>query len=199
MLAALMSTHSSYLLAWSGVLTEDVVAPALRFLGWEVPQSWRIWITRCFILCLGGFLLFFGLWYKTEGAVWNYLGMTGTIYVAGAMTLLAMGLYWRRANTTGAYLGIIGGALPGLVYLFFRITALIIEPGFADAGHEPVHGIAVASAKLSEPVVGVISYPLALLGMILGSIWGGRRAVGAPVPRPEPSPALEAAATGGGA
>ena len=198
MLAALMSTHSSYLLAWSGVLTEDIVAPLMKVIGWEVPQGWRIWITRFFILCLGAFLLFFGLWYKTEGAVWNYLAMTGTIYIAGSITLVAMGLYWKRANTTGAYCGVICGALPGLIYLILRITAMVIEPGITETGHEPSHFIAVCSSKLSEPVVGVISYPLALAGMILGSMWGGRHAAGAPVPRPEPAPALEAAAAGGG-
>jgi SSS family solute:Na+ symporter len=195
MLAALMSTHSSYLLAWSGVLTEDILVPVVGYVtGREVPQRWRIWITRFFILCLGAFLLAFGLFYETEGAVWNYLGMTGTIYVAGALTLVAMGLYWKRATTLGAYLGILGGALPGLIYLVLRITSLIIEPAITELGHEPEHLIAVWSGNLKEPVVGVISYPLALTGMIIGSLWSGRPKAPVPAPVPPPEPTLEAAA-----
>jgi SSS family solute:Na+ symporter len=181
-------------LAWSGVLTEDLVAPLLGVAGIDLPQAWRIWVTRFFILCLGAFLLLFGLWFEVEGAVWDYLAVTGTMYVAGAMTLVAMGLYWRRANKTGAYVGLICGAAPGVIYLALRITTLIIEPAVKNAGHVPQHAIAKLSAAMTEPVTGVISFPLALVGMIVGSLWSGRR--GSPVPalRPEPTPVLEAAA-----
>lgn len=197
MLAALMSTHSSYLLAWSGVLTEDVLAPVLRFAGYDLPQSWRIWITRFFILCLGAFLLLFGLWFEVEGAVWNYLAVTGTIYVAGALILLSAGLYWRGANTRGAYLGLLGGAIPGLIYLFLRITTLIIEPAAREAGHVPEHAIAKASAGMTEAVTGAISFPLAMAGMILGSWWGRRRQGKAAAAAPtEPPPVILAATAG---
>ncbi|MBP7933307.1 MAG: sodium:solute symporter family protein [Phycisphaerae bacterium] len=176
MLAALMSTHSSYLLAWSGVLTQDVVAPVLELLGVTLPASLRIWITRFFILCLAAFLLWYGLWFKASGAIWNYLSMTGTMYLSGAAALVALGLYWKRANVTGAYCAILGGALPGLTYLTLRMASLVIEPAIRDAGYVPQTAIARMSAALTETWTGILSFPLAALGMVVGSLWAeGRR------------------------
>lgn len=183
MLAALMSTHSGYLLAWSGVLTEDVVAPILGLLGVRLPASLRIWITRFFILCLAAFLLWYGLWFKASGAIWNYLSMTGTMYLSGAAALVALGLYWKRANVAGAYSAILGGALPGLVYLALRIVSLILEPAIRDAGHTPQSLIARMSAGLTEAWTGILSFSLAVLGMVLGSLWAERRAGRATGPR----------------
>jgi len=176
MLAALMSTHSSYLLAWSGVLTEDLAGPIVKSLtGREISQSWRVRITRLFILLIGVFLLCWGLWFQVPATVWGYLAMTGTIYIAGALPLVAFGLYWKRANRTGAYVGLIGGAAPGIIYLFLRIATLIVEPAVKDAGHAPQHLIARWSADLTDALTGVISFPLALVGMIAGSLWAERR------------------------
>ena len=170
-----MSTHSGYLLAWSGVLTEDLVAPLCkRLLGWELRPFVRIWITRFFILCLAAWLLYWGLWFKTPSTIWNYLAVTGTMYFSGAAALVAMGLYWKRANTRGAYLGLLGGALPGLVYLALRIVALVVEPALRDTGHVPQSDFAQLSAHFYEPYVGFMSFPLAVLGMYLGSLWGER-------------------------
>lgn len=172
MLAALMSTHASYLLAWSGVLTEDIAVPLLRrVFGIEVSPNSRIWITRFFIVCLGAFLILYGLWFKVKQTIWGYLAVTGTMYVAGSTCLLAMGLYWRRANATGAFLGIICGAAPGLLYLFCRMSVL-----FLGAGTPTV--IAKINSAMSDPVTGAISFPLALLGMIVGSLLSGQTAEG---------------------
>lgn len=166
MLAALMSTHSSYLLAWSGVLTEDLVVPIARAARISLRPGTRIWITRGFILCLGGFLIKFGLWYEFKQEVWGYLGVTGTMYIAGAMSLIAMGLYWPRASTGGAYLGLIFGSAPGLVYLTTRFMVLaenngsLTLPAFVHKVHD----------FMTDPVTGIMSYPLAVAGMILGSM-----------------------------
>lgn len=172
MLAALMSTHSSYLLAWSSVLTEDLFAPVMKIvLGWTVPTGLRIWITRVFIVLIGAFILYFGLWFQVPASVWGYLAMTGTIYVAGSMTLVACGLYWKRANATGAYLGLLAGALPGMFYLFLHITSQVMDL----ANTNPDHWIEDVRQVLTEPRVGVISFPLAFVAMYVGSKWANRR------------------------
>lgn len=176
MLAALMSTHSSYLLAWSGVLTEDLVTPVLRMMGIELRVGTRIWITRFFILCMGAFLLGYGLWFKAPSTIWNYLSITGTMYISGAAVLVAMGLYWKRANARGAYLALLCGALPGLAYLVLNITSLIVEPAIREAGHVRVTAVARAALLLTEERVGLASFPLAVIGMIVGSAWGARGA-----------------------
>lgn len=166
MLAALMSTHSSYLLAWGGVLTEDLLCPVVQMAGTTVPSAARLWITRFFILCIGGFMLYYGLWFKVPQTIWGYLGLTGTIYFSGSLTLMAFGLYWKRANRAGAYLGLLGGALPGLIYLFTNILVQRMELATVDPGHWAVW----LSGRMTDQVTGLISFPLAFVGMILGSL-----------------------------
>ncbi len=180
MLAALMSTHSSYMLAWSGVLTEDLVVPIAKMLGIDLPGWSRVWITRFFILCLGAFLIWFGLWYEFKGRVWGYLGVTGTMYVAGSTALLVMGLYWWRATTAGAYLGLLFGAGPGLVYLTTRFLVLAGERGSLVLPD----WVARVDKFMTDPVTGIMSFPLGFLGMIAGSLLLGRKPrepVGEPV------------------
>ncbi|MED5399348.1 MAG: sodium:solute symporter family protein, partial [Planctomycetota bacterium] len=58
MLAAFMSTHDSYLLCWSGVVAQDIVAPLCGGLS----DRGRVMVTRVSIVVIGAFLLFWGLW-----------------------------------------------------------------------------------------------------------------------------------------
>jgi SSS family solute:Na+ symporter len=100
MLAAFMSTHDSYLLCWSSVLTQDVVAP-LR--GDKMSERARLRLSRVFIFVIGIFLLVWSLWYPLKQDLWDYMAITGAIYFTGAFAILLFGLYWRRASTAGAY------------------------------------------------------------------------------------------------
>jgi len=180
MLAALMSTHSAYLLAWSGVLAEDLLAPLLRVVGVSLSDRTRLWITRFFIVCLGAYLMIFGLWYKTKTDIWSFLSLTGSMYFAGAATLLAFGLYWKRANVAGAFAGIICGAAPGLFNMIIYLSVLAMGPrpaGTVGAVRDLVYWI---NAGLSEAVVALIGYPLAILGMVVGSILYERMQGGRP-------------------
>jgi SSS family solute:Na+ symporter len=199
MLAAMMSTHSGYLLSWSGVLTEDLLSPVLRTFGISLGDRTRLWITRFFILCLAAYLLYFGLWYEVKSNVWNFLALTGTMYFAGAATLLAFGLYWKRANVGGAFAGLICGAAPGLFAIITYIIALSVEREITNPGHVPVGLAARISDHLSEPVVGLISYPLGIVAMIVGSLVYERLRSGsavettvAPAPGDTPLPNLSA-------
>jgi hypothetical protein len=63
------------------------------------------------VLGIGVFLLFYGLWYELPGNAWDYLAVTGNIYLASVFTLLVAGLYWPRANATGAYAALMLGAI----------------------------------------------------------------------------------------
>lgn len=106
MLAAFMSTHDSYLLCWSSVLTQDVVAPLF---GDRMSVRARLRLTRVFIALIGAFLLVWSLWYPLRQDMWDYMAVTGAIYYTGAFALLVFGLYWRRASRTGAYLALLLG------------------------------------------------------------------------------------------
>jgi SSS family solute:Na+ symporter len=113
MLAAFMSTHDSYLLCWSSVLTQDMIAPWFRQ---GLSSKARLLLTRIFIVGIGLFILVWGLWYPLGQDLWDYMAISGAIYFIGGFVLLTFGLYWRRASRVGAYLA--------LVSAFFAILGL---------------------------------------------------------------------------
>lgn len=125
MIAAFMSTHDSYLLCWSAVITQDIVAPLT---GGQLTTGRRIALTRILILLIGLFLLVWGLYYKSSELVWNYMVITGAIYFAGAIPLLVGGLYWKRASSTGAFCALLAGgtAVLGLEPFRLRIGRLLL-------------------------------------------------------------------------
>ncbi len=85
MLAADMSTDSSYMLTWSSVIYNDILAP-FRKTPWSEKKG-LLW-NRAIVAMIGVFLLLYGLWYPLKGDLWTYLGVTGTIYLASISVLL---------------------------------------------------------------------------------------------------------------
>ena len=108
MLAADMSTDSSYMLTWAGVIYNDLLAPFHRG---RWPEKKGILVNRFIVAAIGVFLLIYGLWYPLQGNVWDYLAITGTIYLASISTLLIACCYWRQANDWGAFAAIATGAV----------------------------------------------------------------------------------------
>lgn len=144
MLAAEMSTDSGYMLTWATVIYNDLITPCLRR-----PLSGRgqLRLTRGLVLAIAVFLLFYGLWYELPGNAWDYLAVTGNIYLASVFTLLVAGLYWPRATKTGAAAALVLGAVG-------PITFLLVGKTFA----------------IRPEIAGASSFALAGLGMIVGSL-----------------------------
>ena len=106
MIAAFMSTHDGYLLCWSTVITQDIIAPLFKQ---RLDNPTRIKITRILIVLIGLYILYWGLFYTGEEDIWDYMAVTGAIYFTGAFSLLFGGLYWHRASSTGAVLALLFG------------------------------------------------------------------------------------------
>jgi SSS family solute:Na+ symporter len=157
MIAAQMSTDSSYVLCWSSVLVEDVVQPVM---GTRLTDRARIKLTRIVMVAIGAFLLIWSLWYPLKQDLWDYLAVTGGIYFTGAIALLAGGLYWKRASKLGAYLSLASGFLAVLALTDVR-----------DAlGFTHVNGV-----QLREWHILLSVTALSLLLMIVGSLIAPRR------------------------
>lgn len=159
MLAAFMSTHDSYLLCWSSVLTQDVVAPWFKK---GLSSSARMLLTRIFIVAIGIFILVWGLWYPLKQDLWDYMAISGAIYSIGGFTLLAFGLYWKRASRTGAYLALFTGflALLGLSKVQ-ELCAAMLAPIKSRLGIE---------GDIPSAVIGLIVLALAIVLMVAGSL-----------------------------
>jgi SSS family solute:Na+ symporter len=158
MLAADMSTDSSYMLTWGSVIYNDIMAP-FRKAPWSERKG--LFWNRFIIACIGVFLLFFGLRYEVKGDVWAYLGETGTIYMSSMSALLVACCYWKRANSWGAAAAIIIGAV-------IPVTRLVAQEIPATA----------SIAKSVGPYYGgIAAFIGAAVAMIVGSFlkpsrWG---------------------------
>lgn len=151
MLAADMSTNSSYMLSWGGVIYNDILSP-FRKQPW--PDRKAIFWNRCIVALIGLYLLVFGLFYQIEGNVWSYLLLTGSIYLSSMSVLLIGCCYWKHANNWGAIGGIVlGAAVP--------ITHLTLEK---------LPQTAAWAASVGKDIAGIAAFVGAALGMIIGSL-----------------------------
>jgi SSS family solute:Na+ symporter len=151
MLAADMSTDSSYMLTWGSVIYNDIMAP-FRKKKWSEKKG--LFWNRTIIAIIGIFLLLYGLWYPLKGDLWTYLGVTGTIYLASISVLLIAVCYWRRANSWGAAAAIfISAVIP--------ITYLVIEQVPSTAG---------LAKSIGPYYSGIATYLLSGAAMVVGSL-----------------------------
>jgi len=153
MLAASMSTYSAYLLAWSSVLARDVIACTRQE---DFSEATTVTITRIVAGVIGVFLLVFGLWYKIPDTAFQYLYVTGAMYTSGALGCVAAGMYWKKANNIGAYASLVMGAAAPAGFLVLEKSRDLLPSWLAF----------IADVN----VAGMLSFFLAALGMIVGSL-----------------------------
>jgi SSS family solute:Na+ symporter len=160
MIAAFMSTHDSYLLCWSSVITQDVIAPLSKK---ELSDKQRLFLTRLIIVLIGIFIWFWGIYYKNHGGIWEYMAITGAIYFTGAIPLLIGGLYWRGASSAGAFSSLLVGscAIIGL-----KPIRLPIEKMLQQLLEMPI----VEEALLTEARVGIATVVLTIVVFIVVSL-----------------------------
>ena len=147
MLAAFMSTHDSYLLCWSTIITNDIIEPLYKR---KISSDFKIFLTRIIIIILGIYIFYWGMFYEGSDAIWDYLGITGAIYFTGAISVVVLGLYWEKASSTGAVLSLLGG-----------LSSIV--------GLEPVRNFIGLSID-NPAVIGIISLIFSISLMIIGSI-----------------------------
>jgi len=120
MLAATMSVNSSYLLGWSSIIAQDIVLPLRRS---ALTPSGQVLLNRICNLFVSLFVLYWGLWYTMPSLAYLYLNITATIFLGGTFSAVLAGLYWKGANTVGAYCALISGALAVVPFFFWHVSA----------------------------------------------------------------------------
>ena len=151
MLAADMSTNSSYMIAWSSVIYNDIMKPIHKGL-WSDKKG-ILW-NRLLIAGIGIFLLLYGLWYPLKGDLWVYMQVTGTIYLASMSVILIAACYWRSANNWGAIAAIATGCIMPIGFLILQQTP----------------ATQAMAQQLGPYKLGVATYAFTALAMFIGSI-----------------------------
>ncbi len=153
LLAAFMSTHDSYLLCWSSVISRDVVSPLL---GHKLSGKQEILVTRISVVAIGAFLLVWGIWYKLPKSVWTYMAVSGAIYLSGAGVVLIGGIYWKRASSVGALAAMIAGLI-AIVGLFLDPVNAVLQKWGIEY-------------ELTGPVVGLFNFGLCAVVFVVVSL-----------------------------
>ncbi len=163
MIAAFMSTHDSYLLCWSSVIVQDVIAPLRRE---SLSIGSRVRLTRILIVIIGCYIWAWGLFYEGGDDIWDYMAITGAIYFTGAFALLIGGLYWQRASSSGAFCALLAGC--SAVLGLGPIRGPVARWMLAAAG-KPVTNEA-AETLLSSARVGLFSVAFTLAVFVIVSL-----------------------------
>ncbi len=148
LLAASMSTYSSYLLSWSSIVSQDIIGIIIKLTTKkEISSDKQLLISRITVAALMIFIIWWSLFHKLDGYLFYYLQMTGMLFLPGTLITIILGIYWKKAHSTGAYLAFTLGALPPILYL-------------------------VLSEKAKNEwasVIGWGGFLLAFIGMVIGS------------------------------
>lgn len=142
MLAATMSVNSSYLLAWSSIIAQDIVLPLRRK---PLSSKQQVVLNRVANVFVSIFVMFWGIWYILPGPTYFYLNITASIYLAGALAAVIGGLFWDRANALGCYCSLTAGTFGSIAFFFLKMPA-----SYAGLG----------------------AFGLAAAGMVVGSLLG---------------------------
>lgn len=140
-LAASMSTYDSYLLSFGTILIQDIWGPIVKK---NIKDKNRILYIRIGILTIAIFIFIWGVYYTFTDTVFRIIALTGSLSYAGIICGLAGGMYWKKANTNGAYIAFALSAVPPIYSLFVPDV-------------DPVNA-------------GLLSFVLAPVGLIIGSM-----------------------------
>ncbi len=139
LISAIMSTASATLLAPSVMFTENILK---HFAFKHMSDQQMLRTMRIIVVTFGGMVLWFAL--HSEASIFKMVENAYKITLVAAFVPLAFGLFWKHANTQGAWFSIIFGLMSWL--LMEQLSASEIWP---------------------PQLVGLL---MSILGMLLGSL-----------------------------
>lgn len=141
-ISASMSTYSSYLLAFSSILLQDVIGPHTKK-PWDGRQ--RIRAMRAGTVLIAVFIFAWASLYRFPDSLFRFITLSGSLAYAATLSVLVGGIYWKRTTVAGAYCAFVGSALPPIV--------------------------AIVHTSITPTHAGLLSFILAPLGLLVGSLW----------------------------
>lgn len=100
MLAAGVSTDSTYLHSWGSIFLQDVVMP---FRKKPFSAKKHMFLLKLTIFGVAIFAFFFSLLFKQTEYILLFFMLTGALFAAGAGVCIIGGLYWDRGTKQGAW------------------------------------------------------------------------------------------------
>ncbi|MDI6726773.1 MAG: VC_2705 family sodium/solute symporter, partial [Smithellaceae bacterium] len=151
-LAAALSTADGLLLTISNALSHDVY---YKMIDPKAAPGTRVKVAKGLLLVVAGIAA-----YVTSFKPGDILFLVGAAFSLAASAFfpaLVCGIFWRRANKTGAVLGMLAGLFMCIYYM------VITYPFFGGVAANQWFGIAPISA-------GIFGIPVGFLGIIAGTL-----------------------------
>jgi solute:Na+ symporter, SSS family len=110
LLSAIMSTTSSAILAPASIFSENLIKPLLAN---RLTDRKLLFITK---ICVVVFGVVASIMASLRSNIYELVGESSILSLVSLFVPLTLGLYWRKANGTGAILSMISGILAWLVF-----------------------------------------------------------------------------------
>ena len=114
MMAAFIGTNGTYMHSWGSIFVQDIFMPLRRKKKALSPNE-HFKVLKWAIAGVGIFAFFYSLFFEQSESILMYFALTGTIWLGGAGAVIALGLYWKRGTTAGAYTSIFTGMVVAIV------------------------------------------------------------------------------------
>ncbi|MCH2114826.1 MAG: hypothetical protein MK171_07955 [Pirellulales bacterium] len=132
MLAAMISTHQTYMHSWGSIFIQDVVMP---FRDKPLDSQQHLRLLRWSIGGVGGFIYLFSLLWPQNQPIMMFMALTGLMWLGGAGASIIGGLYWKRGTTAAAYSSV--GF--GVALSVFGFVMRFVWPELHDGKEFPVN------------------------------------------------------------
>jgi SSS family solute:Na+ symporter len=107
MLFGLLACDSSYLHSWGTIFIQDIVMPLKRK---PLTPGQHINLLRTAIVGVAIFGFCFSLLFRQTEYILMFFALTGAIFVGGAGSVIAGGLYWKKGTAAGAWAAMLAGS-----------------------------------------------------------------------------------------
>jgi Na+/proline symporter len=129
LLSVIMSTASGTLLAPSVTISENIIKEFMPH--HRMSQKRLLWITRTVVVAFAALVVAYSLWsLQSETSIHQMVANAYKVTLACAFVPLVAGLYWKRANNTGAGMAILLG-LVAWIGMEFIAPEAALPPQFA--------------------------------------------------------------------
>ena len=151
MLAAFISTHDTYLHSWGSIFIQDVIAPLMKK---PLNPAKHMLVLRLSVCGVAVFIFFFSLFFPQTDYILMFFAITGSIFMAGAGSVIIGGLYWKRGTTAAAW-----GAL--LVGSVLSLSGIVVEQWAAQNKWDfPLDGQQVMFIAMLSAIVTYVALSL---------------------------------------
>ncbi|MGC4022084.1 MAG: sodium:solute symporter, partial [Cyclobacteriaceae bacterium] len=116
LLSGIMSTTSSAILAPAVIFSENLIRPLAKN---KLSDKKLLLIAR---LCVLGFSAVATVMACMRSNIYHLVGESSILSLISLFAPLVLGLYWKKANSTGAFLAMVCGTITWIIFEFYETT-----------------------------------------------------------------------------